>query len=81
MPRRYADYKGITSAILCLGFRVKATAIGTWGGGVGERGVGTKTKIPLLRLIKGLFGFIKALSKEYGPQHPPSPNATSPKSL
>ena len=50
MPRRYADYKGITSAILCLGFRVKVTAIGTWGG-VGERGVGTKTKIPLLRLI------------------------------
>ena len=37
--------------------------------GVGEGGVGTY--IPLLRFIKGFFGLIKVLSREYGSQHPP----------
>ena len=33
---------------------------------------GVGTHIPLFRFSNGLFGLLKALSKEYGPQHLPS---------
>ena len=50
-----------------LGLGAKTIVIGACGE-VEEGGVGTQ--IPLLRFIKGLLGFIRALSEEYGPQHP-----------